>query len=82
MTEPYPDRMSESDPRGEASEAADAVQTAGAAETSDRRTRPALVFDDPLTRPSRDDTDSGWGGGESHRDEAWYRRETPPHHGG
>lgn len=44
--------------------------------------RPALVFDDPLSRPSRDDTDSGWGGGESERDEAWYRRETPPHHGG
>ena len=45
--------------------------------------RPALVFDDPLSRPSRDDTDSGWGGdGESARDEAWYRRETPPHHGG
>ncbi|WP_182446317.1 hypothetical protein [Streptacidiphilus sp. PB12-B1b] len=50
--------------------------------------RPALVFDDPLSQPSRDDTDSGWGsgagsgGGESERDEAWYRRETPPHHGG
>ncbi len=46
--------------------------------------RPALVFDDPLTRPSQDDTDSGWGSseGESARDEAWYRRETPPHHGG
>jgi hypothetical protein len=50
--------------------------------------RPALVFDDPMTRPSRDDTDAGWGGGngggsgDSERDEAWYRRETPPHHGG
>jgi hypothetical protein len=45
--------------------------------------RTALVFDDPLSRPGRDDTDSGWGGeGESGRDEAWYRRETPPHHGG
>lgn len=46
--------------------------------------RPALVFDDPLSRPSQDDTDSGWGGseGDSARDEAWYRRETPPHHGG
>jgi hypothetical protein len=54
----------------------------------DRKTPPALVFDDPLARPSRDDTDAGWGGsgaegaGESERDEAWYRRETPPHHGG
>ena len=48
--------------------------------------RPALVFDDPLAQPSRDDTDTGWGGdgstGGSERDEAWYRRETPPHHGG
>jgi len=44
--------------------------------------RPALVFDDPLSRPGTDDTDSGWGREESDRDEAWYRRETPPHHGG
>ena len=52
----------------------------------DTSKRPALVFEDPLTQPSRDDTDSGWGGGgtggESDRDAAWYRRETPPHHGG
>ncbi|MHA6762442.1 hypothetical protein [Streptacidiphilus sp. PAMC 29251] len=51
-------------------------------QAEEREERPALVFDDPLSRPSRDDTDSGWGGGESDRDEAWYRRETPPHHGG
>ena len=50
--------------------------------TEQRPERPALVFDDPLSRPSADDSDSGWGGGESDRDEAWYRRETPPHHGG
>jgi hypothetical protein len=51
----------------------------------DTSKRPALVFDDPLTQPSRDDTDAGWSsgsGGDSERDEAWYRRETPPHHGG
>lgn len=51
------------------------------------RKRPALVFDDPLSSPGRDDSDTGWGGGSgsdsgSGRDEAWYRRETPPHHGG
>jgi len=52
-------------------------------EAEEKSERPALVFDDPLSRPSRDDTDSGWGAdGESGRDEAWYRRETPPHHGG
>jgi hypothetical protein len=44
--------------------------------------RARLVFEDPLSRPGRDDTDTGWGGEESGgRDEAWYRRETPPHHG-
>jgi hypothetical protein len=46
------------------------------------RKRPALVFDDPLSGRSSDDTDAGWGAAESGRDEAWYRRETPPHHGG
>jgi len=47
-----------------------------------RPERSRLVFEDPLSRPSRDDTDTGWGGEESGgRDEAWYRRETPPHHG-
>ena len=47
-----------------------------------RTGRARLVFEDPLSRPSRDDTDTGWGGEESGgRDEAWYRRETPPHHG-
>jgi hypothetical protein len=48
-----------------------------------RPARARLVFEDPLSRPSHDDTDTGWGGEESGgRDEAWYRRETPPHHGG
>ncbi|WP_370077453.1 hypothetical protein [Streptacidiphilus sp. MAP12-16] len=58
-----------------------ADDTAAVPAAEEKSRRPALVFDDPLSRPSRDDTDSGWGGGESGRDEAWYRRETPPHHG-
>lgn len=30
---------------------------------------------------SRDETDVGWGDGPSVRDDDWYRRERPPHHG-
>ena len=71
----------------------DATEVAGAAATAAAPTargktgqgepgRSALVFDDPLGRPGRDELDSGWGGVESGRDEAWYRQETPPHHGG
>jgi hypothetical protein len=75
MTQSYPDRMAD-----ETQEATSPAE--GEAGAVVRSKRSALVFDDPLTRPSRDDTDAGWGGGDSHRDEAWYRRETPPHHGG
>lgn len=45
--------------------------------------RPALVFDDPLDRPSQDDTDRGWGerptGGDA-ADLARFLDEKPPHH--
>jgi acetyl-CoA synthetase len=46
----------------------------------------SLVFDDPLSRPSPDDTDRGWGegaGGTSTRPDADLARfldEKPPHH--
>ncbi|AJE84749.1 hypothetical protein SLNWT_4373 [Streptomyces albus] len=45
----------------------------------------ALVFDDPLTRQSSDDTDQGWGerpsgGGGSAADLARFLDEKPPHH--
>ncbi|WP_329132804.1 hypothetical protein OG552_14145 [Streptomyces sp. NBC_01476] len=52
-------------------------------------TRPAagssghLVFDDPLDRPSSDDTDRGWGGTHSGAGEDDFERflnEKPPHH--
>jgi hypothetical protein len=50
-------------------------------------TRPndALVFDDPLSRPSSDDTDLGWGerpgsSGDSAADLARFLDEKPPHH--
>jgi len=30
---------------------------------------------------SRDETDVGWGDPPGRRDDDWYRRERPPHHG-
>ncbi|WP_262062583.1 hypothetical protein [Streptomyces sp. STR69] len=45
--------------------------------------KPALVFDDPLTRPSSDDTDRGWGEraeGDSPADLKRFLDEKPPHH--
>ena len=46
--------------------------------------RPALVFDDPLTARSADDSDTGWGeadtGAEEDRDLARFLNEKPPHH--
>lgn len=46
----------------------------------------ALVFDDPLSRPSADDTDEGWGdrpgdgGSGGAGDLARFLEEKPPHH--
>jgi hypothetical protein len=38
--------------------------------------------EDPvLPSVSRDEVDIGWGDEPSGRDEDWYRRERPPHHG-
>ncbi|MFE7545230.1 hypothetical protein [Streptomyces platensis] len=48
--------------------------------------RPAakLIFDDPLSQQSSDDTDRGWGerpaGGDSAADLARFLDEKPPHH--
>lgn len=43
----------------------------------------ALVFDDPLDRPSTDDTDRGWGdlpSGSADDDFTRFLSEKPPHH--
>ncbi|WP_369235565.1 hypothetical protein AB5J56_26180 [Streptomyces sp. R21] len=45
----------------------------------------ALVFDDPLSRQSSDDTDDGWGerpsaAGDSAADLKRFLDEKPPHH--
>lgn len=54
--------------------------------TSPERPEPAaggLVFDDPLDRPTSDDTDEGWGerrDGADRGDLDRFLREKPPHH--
>ncbi|MGP3976726.1 hypothetical protein ACTWQF_22485 [Streptomyces sp. 8N114] len=46
----------------------------------------SLVFDDPLSRPSSDDADQGWGegaggaSGGANADLARFLAEKPPHH--
>ncbi|WP_320777149.1 hypothetical protein [Streptomyces sp. CRN 30] len=61
------------------------MSTAASAPES-RDPKAALVFDDPLSRQSTDDTDRGWGepSGDGDRDSAADLRrfldEKPPHH--
>lgn len=69
---------------------ADASEDAGAgsSQASPRTTgsgqgASALVFDDPLNRPSSDDTDRGWGesfSGSGDDDFKRFLNEKPPHH--
>ncbi|MEE1755827.1 hypothetical protein [Streptomyces sp. SP18CS02] len=53
-------------------------------EEATKKTTPKLIFDDPLTQQSADDTDRGWGerapGGDSASDLARFLDEKPPHH--
>ncbi|WP_037573589.1 hypothetical protein [Phaeacidiphilus oryzae] len=54
-------------------------------QSGDGRRAERIVFDDPLSAVSADDTDRGWGERPSSagRDDSldWYLRERPPHHG-
>ncbi|MGW6397141.1 hypothetical protein [Streptomyces sp. NPDC055134] len=59
------------------------MSTAPAPESRDPKN--ALVFDDPLSTQSSDDTDRGWGerpttGADSAADLARFLDEKPPHH--
>ncbi|MFF9039575.1 hypothetical protein ACF090_29375 [Streptomyces sp. NPDC014892] len=63
------------------------MSTAPAPGSEPRDPKAALVFDDPLSRPSSDDTDHGWGersgegdGGDSAADLRRFLDEKPPHH--
>ncbi|MDH6134063.1 hypothetical protein P3T37_003462 [Kitasatospora sp. MAA4] len=41
-----------------------------------------LVFSDPFSRQTSDDTDAGWGEDGAGRGLDWYLSQRPPHHGG
>lgn len=67
------------DPAGSGSEA----PAEAAAAPSTGATGSAFVFDDPLDRPSPDDSDRGWGGSSSDGlddDFTRFINEKPPHH--
>jgi acetyl-CoA synthetase len=60
-------------------------QTSSGAGVAPRETAASagLVFDDPLDRPSSDDTDRGWGdplSGSADDDFTRFLSEKPPHH--
>lgn len=48
---------------------------------AERRRLMAKIFGDVLPDTSRDERPDGWGDTDE-RDEAWLRRQVPPHHGG
>ncbi|MEU6126679.1 hypothetical protein [Streptomyces sp. NPDC047123] len=63
----------------------DAKKPASAANASAKKPGSALIFDDPLSQQSADDTDRGWGeraeaGRDSAADLARFLDEKPPHH--
>jgi len=64
-------------------ESSDAEQAA-AVRPAPPRPAAKLIFDDPLSQQSSDDTDRGWGerpaGGDSAADLARFLDEKPPHH--
>ncbi|OKH97785.1 hypothetical protein A6A06_31970 [Streptomyces sp. CB02923] len=74
--------------RPDGAESPESPESAESAESPKRAPRPkthaALVFDDPLSRQSSDDTDQGWGerpaGQDSAADLARFLDEKPPHH--
>jgi acetyl-CoA synthetase len=69
-----------SDPSGVVEGSATPVAAAGDSVTP-RSSSAALVFDDPLDRPSADDTDRGWGDHSAADDDfVRFLNEKPPHH--
>lgn len=70
---------------GDTASSADSAQAAaaGAAVPHGAPASAGLVFDDPLDRPSPDDTDRGWGdplSGSADDDFTRFLSEKPPHH--
>lgn len=56
-------------------------EEATAAAEAERRRRQARIFGDVLPDGTRDEQAGGWGDGDGGRDDEWFRREVPPHHG-
>ncbi|MFE2158559.1 hypothetical protein ACFW9M_12135 [Streptomyces lydicus] len=82
---PEPDSAPEADARptpGPAPEADSGSPVSAKAKTKAAAAR--LIFDDPLSQQSSDDTDRGWGdrptGGGGAADLARFLDEKPPHH--
>ncbi len=61
---------------------ATAEPTNAAADRTARSARRANEREPVLPVISRDEQDVGWGDEPGERDDDWYRRERPPHHGG
>ena len=77
-----PDAGSEGAPEG-AGTASPAAATSSRPVVGSGHGGSALVFDDPLDRPSPDDSDRGWGGtssGSGDDDFTRFLNEKPPHH--
>ncbi|MCM2579061.1 hypothetical protein [Streptomyces meridianus] len=79
--------MSSTDPGSDHAENHAEDQAENTRDPQPKPSRPraaALIFDDPLSRPSADDTDAGWGErssrGDGAADLARFLAEKPPHH--
>lgn len=70
------DKRDERDERAEQAPQAEPEAPAQAAAKAAK-----LLFTDPLSRQTSDDTDRGWGESESSRGLDWYQSQRPPHHG-
>lgn len=80
---PGPAGASGADSDGAAAFSADSLQDSPAGTAAPRVAPAGLVFDDPLDRPSSDDTDRGWGdplSGSADDDFTRFLSEKPPHH--
>ncbi|HET6625855.1 MAG TPA: hypothetical protein VFG63_05660 [Nocardioidaceae bacterium] len=56
-------------------------QASEAVREAARRRRLAAVFGDVLPEGARDEKSGAWGDPDGGRDDEWFTREVPPHHG-
>ncbi|MBM9505086.1 hypothetical protein [Actinacidiphila acididurans] len=82
-TVPESGRTEDGRPASESSDGPSAAPGDGSATPPPRAKAAALIFDDPLDRPSADDSDRGWGdspSGAADDDFVRFLNEKPPHH--